>query len=177
MTEEQAAVQDTNAVVRPGGWWSATRTFGADLGQLGEARGWARGLFGPCLAADDCVLVVSELLANCAVHGGGGEATVSLTHGVGGVIGELIHHRPPVGVIGPKTAALNEVEFLRSDRWEPEGTDAVIASLGESGRGLLGVLALCGGSLRVTQDETCSVVRWLLETCACEVRGGGGSYE
>ncbi|WP_157963509.1 hypothetical protein [Actinocorallia populi] len=103
--------------------------------------------------------VLSELLANCAEHGGGGQVSVLVTHVWGRVTGMLVHHAAPTAQV-----------------WIPElEVDEVgnIEQLEESGRGLVVVAELCGGEVEIVQKADRTVTRWRLHgSCSCEEADG-----
>ncbi|GAA2729665.1 hypothetical protein GCM10010439_40650 [Actinocorallia aurantiaca] len=141
-------------------YWSREKEFLAELAQVRVGRTWVREVFPPmCSLRDDCVTVLSELLANCAEHGGGGRVSVLVTHVWGRVTGMLVHHAAPAARV-----------------WIPElGVDEVgdIEQLEESGRGLVVVAELCGGEVEIAQKADRTVTRWRLHgSCACEEAEG-----
>ncbi|GAA0948761.1 hypothetical protein [Actinocorallia libanotica] len=79
--------------------------------------------------------VLSELLANCAEHGGGGQVSVVVTHVWGRVTGMLVHHAAPTARVRVPVPGSGEV--------------GAIEQLEESGRGLVVVAELCGGEVEI----------------------------
>jgi hypothetical protein len=135
-----------------------------------EARAWARSwLPETCAARDDLLTVLTELVANAAEHGGGGQATLVLLHTNEGVSGTLVHRSPPLTHQFDIPTASAE-EFVQLSALNEEADDDLIGGLGESGRGLFVVNALCAQPARVTREAGCTVTRWRLEGCTCCVR-------
>lgn len=148
------------------GRWTVERRFSAEFAHARSARGWLREMFSPaCLVMDDCITVVSELLANAADHGGGGYATVTVTHGLGGILGSLVHEAVPLGVPVMVPSVVEEISRLLSLR----GHATEVQGLAESGRGLAVVVALCEGAVEIRQTEAATVTGWALNGCGCEV--------
>jgi len=139
-----------------------------DLGRerVGDVQRWALSFLPEaCLVRDDLVIVLGELLGNVVVHGGGGEVTVTLTHGGGELVGNLVHHRPPSlwvsevpEEIGGEVAALLDSE---------EADDALIELLADGGRGLFCVAALTEDALQTHRYEERTVLRWVHRGCRC----------
>jgi hypothetical protein len=146
----------------------AERVFPAELAQVRAGRVWVRDMLpSSCPLRDDCVLVLSELLANAAEHGGGGLVRVRVKHGAGRVTGVLIQRAlPEVGTV-PQVSLpiLLEIERLLST---PVERVADVADLAESGRGLAVVAALCPGTLEFEPRTDHSVIRWELTGCTCD---------
>ncbi|WP_106402510.1 ATP-binding protein [Actinocorallia populi] len=140
--------------------WRFEQAFAAELVQVRAARAWLREVFSPaCLLRDDCVTVLSELLANCAEHGGGGQVSVVVTHVWGRVTGMLVHHAAPTARVRLPAPGVLEVP--------------VIEQLEETGRGLAVVVGLCDGEVEIEQYADRTVMRWRLhDSCACEEADG-----
>ncbi|WP_344243637.1 hypothetical protein [Actinocorallia libanotica] len=105
-------------------------------------------------------LVLSELVANASVHGGGGEITLSVGHAGGRLLGRLVHRRPPAGDLLPKLEAVAQTSrLLLGESVKPE-------ELVESSRGLLVVWHLSEGfTYRPESDR--SVTAWAVPGCSC----------
>lgn len=154
----------------------AERVFSAQLGQVRVGRAWVRDALPPsCPLRDDCVLVLSELLANAAEHGGGGLVRVRMTHGAGRVDGVLVQRALPAEGSVPEVSlpVLLEIERLLE---APVERVRDVADLAESGRGLAVVAALCPGKLEFEPRADHSVIRWELEGCFCAGREPGNPH-
>ena len=140
--------------------WSREQEFLAELAQVKAGRAWLREVFPPeCSLRDDCVTVLSELLANCAEHGGGGRVSVLVTHVWGRVTGMMVHRAAPTARVRVPELGVDEV--------------GDIEQLEESGRGLVVVAELCSGEVEVAQKADRTVTRWRLHgSCACEEADG-----
>lgn len=142
---------------------SAERDFVAEAAQVRAARAWLREVLpAACPVRDDCTTILSELLANCAEHGGGGRVSVTVAHGRGRVSGRLVHHMPPQD--SPRTcpATAGQTARLLSGEVLDEGEE-----LAENGRGLLVVRHLAD-SYSYAPGVTRSAFHWELTGCACE---------
>lgn len=148
-------------------WALGERTFEATLRSPAEIRRWTRNLLpAECAARDDCVLLLSELAANAAEHGGGGELTITVVHGDEGLEVKLVHEQPPTGPLGIDSKALDELTLLAKTTDPEEATD-LIADLGEAGRGLVVVGLLTQGRTAVHQDDRHTVISAHLDGCTC----------
>jgi anti-sigma regulatory factor (Ser/Thr protein kinase) len=137
-----------------------------DLG-VRDARRWVRRVVPEwCAAGDDFGLVVSELGANAATHGGGGFMTLTVVHGPDGLAGELVHHAEPIGNL-PAVFC----ELALTTGFEPP---VVGATLSEGGRGLLLVANATGLHLTLSRGQTETSIGWLLNGCRCGERSTGG---
>ncbi|MEO3785264.1 ATP-binding protein [Actinocorallia sp. B10E7] len=146
---------------------AAERVFLADLEQVRTGRAWLREVLpSDCPLRDDCVLVLSELLANAAEHGGRGPVKAIVTHGAGRLRGVLVQRAAPWESTGPRISApaLLEIERLLGT---PVGRMTDVEGLAESGRGLAVVAALCSGALEFERQADRTVIRWELRRCAC----------
>ncbi|MEO3781757.1 ATP-binding protein [Actinocorallia sp. B10E7] len=157
MSDDETAQRESEAASLA--WqegWCSEQTFFAELVQVRAARAWLREVFPlECSLRDDCVTVLSELLANCAEHGGGGQASIVVTHVWGRVTGMLVHHAVPTARVRVPELGVDEV--------------GDIEQLEESGRGLVVVAGLCGGEVEIEQKTDRTVTRWRLNgSCACE---------
>ena len=143
--------------------WTAERTLPADLRAGTAARSWLRGIFDPvCLVRDEFLLVVSELLGNCAEHGGDGRVSLSVVHGDGRVWGRLVHHTPPVGKPVLRGDVTAQTELLLATA----GPVVPVEELAESGRGLFVVQMLCAEYEHISGPGS-SVTEWALLGCSC----------
>lgn len=124
-------------------------------------RGWLRGVLPRgCAAGDDMDLVVSELAANAAVHGGGGEISLSVGHEEGRLLGRLVHHRPPVGDLLARWEAMRQTSRLLL------GESVEVEALAEGGRGLLVVWHLAEDFVYRPEADR-SVTAWTVPGCVC----------
>lgn len=143
--------------------WTAERTLPVDLRAGTAARRWLRGIFDPtCLVRDEFLLVVSELLGNCAEHGGAGRVSLSVVHGRGRVWGRLVHHTPPTGKPVLRGDVTAQTELLLA----PAGFPIPVEELAEDGRGLFVVQMLCSEYEHVSGPGS-SVTEWAMDDCVC----------
>lgn len=143
--------------------WTAERTIPVDLRAGTAARAWLRGIFAPsCPLRDEFLLVVSELLGNCAEHGGGGRVSLSVVHGGERVWGRLVHHTPPTGKPVLRGDVTAQTELLLA----PAGPPVPLEELAESGRGLFVVQMLCAEYAHVSGPGS-SVTEWTMTGCRC----------
>lgn len=142
---------------------AAERTFFTEAARVAEARSWVRSaLPESCGARDDYLVVVSELLGNCVVHGLPGDATLSVGHDAGFLTGTLVHRMPPSGHVGFTEQTVTEMRRLADPEVEPDFDD-----LAENGRGLPLVVLLCQGSVLVEEQPDRTVTRWTVPGCEC----------
>ncbi|MEO3785427.1 ATP-binding protein [Actinocorallia sp. B10E7] len=143
--------------------WTAERTLPVDLRAGTAARSWLRGIFGPsCPTRDEFLLVVSELLGNCAEHGGGGKVSLSVVHGRDHVWGRLVHHSPPTGKPVLRGDVAAQTELLLA----PAGPAVAVEELAEDGRGLFVVQMLCSEYEHVSGHGS-SVTEWTMAVRCC----------
>ena len=145
---------------------TAEHVFPAELEQVRAGRTWLREVLpAACPLRDDCVLVLSELLANAAEHGGGGLVRAVVTHGAGRISGVLVQRAAPAST-SPEVSlpVLLEIERLLNAPVE-RVTD--VTDLAESGRGLFVVAALCPGPVEFERRTDHTVIRWELAGCPC----------
>ena len=143
--------------------WTAERTLPVDLRAGTAARSWLRGLFGPdCPLREEFLLVVSELLGNCAEHGGGGKVSLSVVHGGDRVWGRLVHHAPPTGKPVLRGDVTAQTELLLA----AAGPAVPAEELAEDGRGLFVVQMLCAEYEHVSGPGS-SVTQWAMTGCRC----------
>ncbi|MDX6742498.1 hypothetical protein [Actinocorallia sp. A-T 12471] len=142
------------------------RTFFTEAVQVAEARSWVRrALPEGCRAREDYLVVVSELLGNCVVHGLPGDATLTIGHGEGVLTGKLVHHMPPSGHVGFTQGTVSEIQWLADPLADPDFED--FDELAESGRGLPLIVLLCEGSVLVEEQPEQTVTHWTVPGCAC----------
>ncbi|ROO91003.1 hypothetical protein EDD29_8745 [Actinocorallia herbida] len=157
---------DEGLVTAPPG--AAERTFFTEAARVAEARSWVRRtLPDACGARDDYLVVVSELLGNCVVHGLPGDATLTVGHVAGFLTGRLVHRMPPSGHVGFTQGTVTEMRRLADPAADPGFGDLDFDELAESGRGLPLVVMLCEGSVVVEEHPDQTVTRWTVPGCAC----------
>lgn len=143
--------------------WTAERTIPVDLRAGKVARTWLRGIFdASCPLRDEFLLVVSELLGNCAEHGGGGRVSLSVVHGGDRVWGRLVHHAPPTGKPVLRGDVTAQTELLLAGT----GPRVPVEELAEDGRGLFVVQMLCAEYEHVSGPGS-SVTTWAMTGCRC----------
>ncbi|WP_106396994.1 ATP-binding protein [Actinocorallia populi] len=143
--------------------WTAERTLPVDLRAGTAARDWLRGIFGSsCRVRDEFLLVVSELLGNCAEHGGDGKVSLSVVHGRNRVWGRLVHHSPPIGKPVLRGDVTAQTELLLA----AAGPAVPVEDLAEDGRGLFVVQMLCAEYEHVSGPGS-SVTEWAMADCGC----------
>ncbi|GAB2823354.1 hypothetical protein GCM10022221_21790 [Actinocorallia aurea] len=144
------------------------RTFFTEASRVAEARSWVRrALPAECGARDDYLVVVSELLGNCVVHGLPGDATLTVGHIGGHLTGKLVHRMPPSGHVGFTQRTVSEMRRLSDPEADPAFADPDFDLLAESGRGLPLIFLLCEGSVLVEEHPDQTVTRWTVPGCAC----------
>ncbi|ROO88098.1 hypothetical protein EDD29_5756 [Actinocorallia herbida] len=149
------------------GRWIGDRRFALGERRVADVQRWALSLLDDeCGGRDDLAIVLGELVGNVVVHGGGGTITVILMHGRDGLVGSLIHHKPPISwepqipdAVGDEISALLEISM--------EIDDTLIEGLADGGRGLFCVAALTAGKLETYRNADCSVLRWIHSECRC----------
>ena len=143
--------------------WTAERTLPVDLRAGTAARTWLRGLFAAsCPFRDEFLLVVSELLGNCAEHGGDGKVSLSVVHGGDRVWGRLVHHSPPTGKPVLRGDVTAQTELLLAQA----GPRIPTEELAEDGRGLFVVQMLCSEYEHVSGPGS-SVTEWTMTGRCC----------
>lgn len=151
------------------GWWRATREFPVSADQVAVVRRWAGGLFSDsCDARGDCLLGLSEVATNAAVHGGGKLLRVRLEHGSTGMWCEVVEAGgTPGGVAAVDPDALAEMWMLTS---LSDGGAVEIDAVREGGRGLALLVAMCGDRLEISQTPFGTTVRFGVVACRYQIR-------
>ncbi|MDX6743498.1 hypothetical protein [Actinocorallia sp. A-T 12471] len=103
--------------------------------ELRSVRGWARRVLGGVGAADECLMVVGELVANVVEHGGGGRVALWLGVVPGGVLGLMVQ--------GPRAVISEEVVRWFGGMAVREGRWGMADAAAERGRGLAIVAEVC----------------------------------
>ncbi|GAB3651848.1 hypothetical protein GCM10027589_08930 [Actinocorallia lasiicapitis] len=157
------------SIHHPAGRWLYESDFDLDQESGRDLRRSAVALLAEgCAARDDLGLVLSELLGNIVIHGGGGRVSLSLFHGEGELLCRLVHHKIPAtrGPAIPVAVAVEIAELLDVEAAD----DELISALSDGGRGLFCASVVTNGSLRTQPFEHRTVQSWRHEECGCAER-------